>query len=327
MSATPDALRIEKFKFDATEFRRALGTFPTGVAIITTCSPDGQPVGLTCNSFSSVSLDPPLVLWSLRNASKSMGVFRSASGFAINVLAEDQSNLSGRFANSAIADKFEGVSHSAGFGGVPLIDDCLARFHCTTFAQHDAGDHVVFIGKVERFEHGREEDPLVFYKGAYMMLAQSLRELAAQGRLSTKALIEARAGVYDLLLRLACARGDTADFDAIERHLEDMDAQTARGDMATRALAALDFFTLITKASHNDVLALVAQSLATLMQHSVTAQASAMPYSAMHQPELTPLRRQMLACLRAHDADGAVAAMKTYFRHVEEFQRQAGTVT
>jgi len=327
MKQNADALRTDRPPFDAAEFRRALGTFPTGVAIITTRGADGKPVGLTCNSFSSVSLEPPLVLWSLRNASKSMEAFRNAPGFAINVLAEDQSKLSGRFASSSIADKFEGVGHSEGFGGVPLIDDCLARFHCTTFAQHEAGDHVVFIGKVERFEHGREEDPLVFYKGAYMMLAQSLRELAAQGRLSTKALIEARAGVYDLLLRLACARGDAADFDAMEKHLAEMDAQTARGDMAVRALAALDFFKLITSAAHNDVLALVAQSLGTLMQHAVTAQAAAMPYAAMHQPELTPLRRTMLACLRARDADGAVAAMKEYFGHVEEFQRQVGTVS
>src|SRR5690606_13435822 len=154
-----------------------------------------QPVGLTCNSFSSVSLDPPLVLWSLRTSSKSLAAFRASSSFAINVLAEDQSKLSSRFASSSVADKFEGIAHSEGFRGVPLIDDCLARFHCSTFSEHEAGDHIIFIGRVERFEHGREEDPLVFYKGAYMILTQSLRELAAQGRVSKPALIEARAGV------------------------------------------------------------------------------------------------------------------------------------
>lgn len=326
MTQTLDTPPIDMPAFDTAGFRRALGTFPTGVAIITTRGPDAKPVGLTCNSFSSVSLDPPLVLWSLRNASKSMDAFRQARGFAINVLAEDQSKLSARFASGSIADKFEGVGHSEGVGGVPLIDDCVARFHCTTFAQHDAGDHVIFIGKVERFEHGREQDPLVFYKGAYMMLAQSLRELAAQGRVSVKSLIEARAGVYELLLRLASERGEAADFDAMEAHLAEMDAKTERGDMAARALAALDYFSLITKAAHNDVLALVAQTLGTLMHHNVTAQAAAMPYAAMHQPELTPLRRQMLACLRARDGDGAVAAMRTYFSHVEQFQRQAGKV-
>ncbi|WP_169801500.1 flavin reductase [Hydrogenophaga palleronii] len=327
MTTTLQALQTDTPPFDAGEFRRALGTFPTGVAIITTRGPDGKPVGLTCNSFSSVSLDPPLVLWSLRNASKSMDAFQGANGFAINVLAEDQSKLSARFASGSIVDKFEGVGHSDGFGGVPLIDDCVARFHCTTFAQHAAGDHVIFIGKVERFEHGREQDPLVFYKGAYMMLAQSLRELAAQGRVSVKSLIEARAGVYELLLRLACERGEAIDFEAMEKHLADMDAQTERGDMAARALAALEYFSLITKAAHNDVLALVAQTLATLMHHSVMAQANAMPYAAMHQPELTPLRRQMLSCMRARDAEGAAAAVRAYFGHVEHFQRQAGTVS
>ncbi len=326
MTERPDAHHTGTPPFDAAGFRRALGTFPTGVAIITTRGPDGKPVGLTCNSFSSVSLDPPLVLWSLRNASKSMEAFRSGSGFAINVLAEDQSKLSARFASGAIADKFEGVGHSEGFGGMPLIDDCVARFHCTTFAQHEAGDHVIFIGKVERFEHGREQDPLVFYKGAYMMLAQSLRDLASQGKLPLKSLIEARAGVYELLLQLACERGEEADFDAMDQHLAEMDAKTERGDMAARALAALDYFALITRAAHNDVLALVANTLGTLMHHTVTAQADVMPYASMHQPELTPLRRQMVARLRARDPGGAVATMREYFSHVEQFQRQAGAL-
>jgi flavin reductase (DIM6/NTAB) family NADH-FMN oxidoreductase RutF len=308
--------------FDAKEFRRALGTFPTGVAIITTRGPDGQPIGLTCNSFSSVSLDPPLVLWSLRSSSKSLAAFRAASCFAINVLAEDQGKLSARFASSAIADKFEGVAHCEGFRGVPLIDDCLARFHCSTFSEHEAGDHVVFIGRVEQFDHGRQEDPLVFYKGAYMMLAQSLRELAAQGRVPTDALVEARAGLYGLLVRMACEKGSEEDFQALEQHLAAMDALTARGDMAARALAALEFFRLITRAAHNDVLAMVAQTLATLMHHAVTARAQTLPWNAMHQPELTPLRRGIVASLRARDAAGASAAMRRYFEHVQEFHRR-----
>lgn len=310
--------------FDPKEFRRALGTFPTGVAIITTRGPDGQPVGLTCNSFSSVSLDPPLVLWSLRSNSKSLATFRAASSFAINVLAEDQGKLSARFASSTIADKFDGVAHGEGFRGVPLIDDCLARFECSTYSEHEAGDHVVFIGRVERFDHGRQEDPLVFYKGAYMMLAQSLRELAAQGRVSTDALLEARAGLYGLLVRMACQEGSEEDFAALENHLADMDAHIARGDMAARALAALDFFKLLTRAAHNDVLAMVAQTLATLMQHCVAARAEKMPWNAMHQPELTALRRRMVLALRARNGDDAAAAMQRYFEHVQQFQREVG---
>lgn len=314
------ATRPEAAAFDPREFRRALGTFPTGVAIITTRGPDGKPVGLTCNSFSSVSLDPPLVLWSLRSSSKSLEAFRAASSFAINVLAEDQGKLSARFASGAIADKFEGVAHSEGFRGVPLIEDCLARFHCSTFSEHEAGDHVIFIGRVERFDQGRQEDPLVFYKGAYMMLAQSLRELAAQGRVSMEALVEARAGLYGLLVGLACDKGSEEDFQALERHLAEMDAHTARGDMAARALAALDFFKLITRAAHNDVLAMVAQTLGTLMHHCVTARAEKMPWTAMHQPELTPLRHQILQALRARDAGHAAGAMRRYFEHVQQFR-------
>ncbi len=321
MSDMNSLLQPVRAPFDPREFRRALGTFPTGVAIITTRGEDGVPVGLTCNSFSSVSLDPPLVLWSLRTSSKSLAAFREASAFAINVLAEDQSSLSARFASSSIVDKFEGVKHSSGFRDVPLIDRCVARFHCSTYSEHEAGDHVIFIGKVEQFEHGREDDPLVFYKGAYMVLAQSLCALSAEGRISTPILIEARARIYGILLRLACEKGSEDDFAALEKHLHDMDVQKTRGDMATRAVAALDFFKLLTQAAHNDVLSIVAQSLGTLMQHSVAAQAVAMPWNAMHQPELTPLRHRMVERMRARDAEGATDALAAYFGYVEQFQR------
>ncbi|MCD0503796.1 flavin reductase [Bordetella petrii] len=321
MNLAPDTLA----PFDPMEFRRALGTFPTGVAIITTCGLDGQPVGLTCNSFSSVSLDPPLVLWSLRRASKSLPAFRGASHFAINVLAEDQRELSARFASSSVPDKFAGTAYSTGHGGVPLIDNCLARFHCSTYAEYEAGDHYIFVGRVERFEHAREDDPLVFYKGAYMILAQSLRDLASDGRMSMPALIEARLNVYGVLLRLACQKGSPEDFDAIEAHLDAMETLKQRGDMASRARAAVDFFNLITQAAHNDVLSIVAQSLRTLMHHAVHTQAAEMSWPAMHQPELTPLRRRMLECLRARDQEGALAAMETYFGHVQRFQNQRKT--
>jgi len=169
--------------FDVRAFRNALGCFPTGVAIITTVGPDGRPIGLTCNSFSSVSLEPPLVSWGLRLASKSLEAFRQAGAFAINILAEDQKELSARFASGTIADKFEGVEWSAGHRGLPVIAGSVASFECDKFAEHEAGDHMLFLGRVVRFEHGRQEPSLVFYKGAYMMLTQSLRELAAGGRL------------------------------------------------------------------------------------------------------------------------------------------------
>ena len=190
--------------FDAKEFRRALGCFPTGVAVITTTDSNGDPVGLTCNSFSSVSLEPPLVLWSLRLNSKSIDIFRQTRAFAINVLANDQDNLSGRFASSSksMREKFDGVAFTAGYGGAPLVDACIARFQCSMFSQHEAGDHVVFMGRVEQFDQGREDNALVFYKGAYMMLAKSLRELAAKGRVAPGELVQARSAVYGNLVRM-----------------------------------------------------------------------------------------------------------------------------
>lgn len=326
MSDTKTILMPAPASFDQREFRRALGNFPTGVAIITTRDRDGTPVGLTCNSFSSVSLDPPLVLWSLRNSSKSLTAFREASAFAINVLAEDQSKLSARFASSSIENKFDGVGYSDGFRSVPLIDRCVARFHCSTYSEHEAGDHVIFIGKVEKFEHGREEDPLVFYKGAYMMIVQSLRELSAEGRVSIPALVEARAKIYGVLLLLACDNANEDDLQELERHLKKMDTLEACGDLATRAAASLEFFDLLTRAAHNDVLAIVAQSLGTLMQHFVMTQAMEMSWNDMHLPQLTPLRHKIVQCIRVRDSIGASTALSTYFEHVKQFQTNASAI-
>lgn len=292
--------------FDAKAFRNALGCFPTGVAVMTTRH-EGELVGLTCNSFSSVSLDPPLVLWSLRTGSKSLAAFRASRTFAINILAEDQNLLSARFASSAIADKFEGVHHSAGLNGVPVIDDCVVSFECSTFAEHDAGDHVLFIGRVERFAHGRQDDPLVFYRGAYMMVTQSLRELSAKGRVLPRDLDEARALLYSLLLRLACENGTVDDFDEIERLLRKMEPLTALAQMGERAALAVRFFQLIAAAAHNGVLAIVADSLSTLLHHAISLQ---LPSRQRH--DLVPVRWRILQQLRARNGDAAVAAMQDY---------------
>jgi flavin reductase (DIM6/NTAB) family NADH-FMN oxidoreductase RutF len=170
---------LEPPGFDIRALRTALGSFPTGVAIITTIGPDGRPIGLTCNSFSSVSLEPPLVSWGLRLVSKTLEAFRAAGAFAVHILAEDQKELSARFANGQIADKFDGVDWTPGHRGLPVLADCVTTFECDKFAEHEAGDHMLFLGQVVRFDHGRQEPSLVFYKGAYMVMTQSLRELAA----------------------------------------------------------------------------------------------------------------------------------------------------
>jgi flavin reductase (DIM6/NTAB) family NADH-FMN oxidoreductase RutF len=296
---------MEPVAFDARAFRNALSSFPTGVAVITTIGADGLPVGLTCNSFSSVSLDPPLVSWGLRLNSKNLQAFQRASAFAINILAEDQTELSGRFAKSGDPKKFEGVGWKTGHAGVPVINDCVASFECAKFAEHLAGDHVLFLGQVHAFNQGREEHSLVFYKGAYMMLTRSLRELASSGPMQGERLHEARRLIHGMLLRLASERAGEDDLHAIDRNLEEIERLVAPEDRDRRAQASLEFFHLIAKASHNDVLVVVSESLTTVLRHVVKATGSAVTF----RPELVPLRKAILERLRARDAAGAERQM------------------
>lgn len=151
--------------FDAAEFRKALGSFATGVTIITTRAPDGTPVGLTANSFNSVSLNPPLVLWSLANTSMSLATFRAAQHWAVHVLATDQEELSARFAKRG-ESKFAGLDVEEGAGGVPMLQGCSARFQCKTAFQYEGGDHVIFLGEVLAFDRC-DAAPLVFHGGRY----------------------------------------------------------------------------------------------------------------------------------------------------------------
>lgn len=150
---------------DPTELRKALGSFATGVTIITTRGDDGTPTGLTVNSFNSVSLNPPLVLWSLANNAMSLPVFKAAEHWAVHVLAADQDELSGRFARRG-EDKFAGLETERGHGDVPLLPGCMARFQCRTVSRHQGGDHVIFIGEVLDFDRA-ESAPLVFHGGRY----------------------------------------------------------------------------------------------------------------------------------------------------------------
>lgn len=150
---------------DHTELRRALGCFPTGVTVITTVDPDGVFVGLTVNSFNSLSLDPPLILWSLGTRSSSRRAFEACGHFAVNILAEDQAAISRRFASPA-RNKFHGVATQAGLAGAPLIDGCAAYIECRTHSTQVAGDHLLFIGRVERV-HTAGRRPLVYVGGRY----------------------------------------------------------------------------------------------------------------------------------------------------------------
>jgi flavin reductase (DIM6/NTAB) family NADH-FMN oxidoreductase RutF/2-polyprenyl-6-methoxyphenol hydroxylase-like FAD-dependent oxidoreductase len=151
--------------FDPRELRRALGQYATGVTIVTCLGPGEEQVGMTANSFTSVSLDPPLVLWCPAKSASSTPSFTAASHFAVNILGADQHHLSRRFATPA-DDKFDGVPARAGLSGAPLLDGTVATFECRTVAVHDAGDHLIMLGEVERFDTPGGP-PLVFHSGLY----------------------------------------------------------------------------------------------------------------------------------------------------------------
>ena len=151
--------------------RGALGSFATGVTVVTVCGPNGEWVGLTVNSFNSVSLEPPLVLWSLALSSPNLDVVSQATHYAVNVLAAGQEEVSQRFA-SKIADKFAGLDCHVGASGVPLLPGCCAVFECRTVAQYPGGDHIILLGEVERFEVAAEVNPLLYYRGAYRYLGE-----------------------------------------------------------------------------------------------------------------------------------------------------------
>lgn len=150
---------------DTRQLRNALGRFPTGVTVITTRAPDGKREGLTANSFSALSLDPPLVLWSIVRRSASLESFLASGHFAINVLSAGQAPLSHRFATPS-PDKFAGLAVEEGVGGSPLLPGVLARFECETHATVDGGDHVLFIGRVRKLGYG-DGEPLIFNAGRY----------------------------------------------------------------------------------------------------------------------------------------------------------------
>lgn len=152
--------------FSSLEFRAALGMFATGVTIVTARGPDGAPVGLTANSFNSVSLTPPLVLWSLSRRAGSMAAFSAGSHYAINILAADQHALAERFASKTV-DRFAGVAWHEGTAGAPLIDGAVAVFECFNRSRYDEGDHVIFVGEVERCTHRHGAQPLIFHGGRY----------------------------------------------------------------------------------------------------------------------------------------------------------------
>lgn len=157
-------------KIDSRELRDALGRFATGVCVITTVSRDGKPLGLTANSFASVSLDPPLVLWSLQNNSEVYDIYSAPEYYAINVLGAEHEALSNRYAKKG--DHLMDPDHfSTGVFGSPLVHDALVSFECELHAAHQGGDHLIIVGRVLDMQSRTGGDPLLFFGGAYRALA------------------------------------------------------------------------------------------------------------------------------------------------------------
>jgi 3-hydroxy-9,10-secoandrosta-1,3,5(10)-triene-9,17-dione monooxygenase reductase component len=150
---------------DPPGFRTVLGHFATGVAIVTARDGD-EPVGMACNSFTSVSLDPPLVLFCAAKSSTTWPRIRAAGAWAANILGEGGEEVCRAFATKGV-DRFAGVSHSPGPSGAPVLHDALAYVDCRTEAEHDAGDHVIVVGRVLQLGYAVEGGPLVFYRGGY----------------------------------------------------------------------------------------------------------------------------------------------------------------
>jgi 3-hydroxy-9,10-secoandrosta-1,3,5(10)-triene-9,17-dione monooxygenase reductase component len=167
--------------FDPQAFRDALGSFVTGVTIMTARDEAGRPYGLTANSFNSVSLDPPMVLWSLSLRSGSLPVFRDADNWAVHVLAADQQAMSDRFARPGDG-KFAGVEDVDGPEGAPLLAGYAARFGCRARFEYEGGDHAIFLGEVVDFDR-READPLIYHGGRYgrVMRAPTGEDLEREG--------------------------------------------------------------------------------------------------------------------------------------------------
>lgn len=150
------------------QLRQVMGHFTTGVTIITTVNKDGQMQGLTANAFTSVSLEPPLLLISVDKKAESWPAFEESKVFTVNILADDQEVLSRKFAVSG-GDKFEGVAYRRGANGAAILEGALAYIECTLYAAYEGGDHSVYLGEIQEAEV-REGKPLVFFRGGYRAL-------------------------------------------------------------------------------------------------------------------------------------------------------------
>jgi 3-hydroxy-9,10-secoandrosta-1,3,5(10)-triene-9,17-dione monooxygenase reductase component len=169
--------------FDPTDFRRALGMFATGVTIVTARAADGTPVGITANSFNSVSMQPPMVLWSLARNARSLPVFEAAEHWNVHILSNEQEAMSNRFARAG-EDKFGGVSLDPSSTGAPLLPGCSARFQCRTVFRYEGGDHIIFVGEVIDYDRS-ERPPLLYVTGNYALAARKAGAISTEPAAAT----------------------------------------------------------------------------------------------------------------------------------------------
>ena len=191
-------------EFDSKDFRRALGNFATGVTIITTRAPDGTNVGVTASSFNSLSMDPPLILWSSIKDTPSCKIFETATHFAVNILASDQMDMSNHFARQQ-EDKFANVEWEEGIGGSPIFPNCAGRFQCESYDKLDGGDHWIFVGRVLSVDdYGRS--PLCFHQGSYSMVFSHPETYPASAKDASQNADQGRMGNHEFFLMLRAVR-------------------------------------------------------------------------------------------------------------------------
>lgn len=214
--------------FDPRDFRRALGMFATGVTIVTARSADGTPVGITANSFNSVSLQPPMVLWSLAKNARSLPIFSEAEHWNVHILSNEQEALSNRFARAG-EDKFAGLSlDPAGAGDAPLIPGCSARFQCRTAFRYEGGDHIIFVGEVLAYD-ASALPPLLYVTGNYALAARKAAPVSTEAAADTS-----RALYSENLMGYLLGRAHYQFMNAFRPRLQE------------RGLSDADFFVLST---------------------------------------------------------------------------------
>lgn len=169
--------------FDPKDFRQALGMFATGVTIVTTRAGDGSPVGVTANSFNSVSIDPPLVLWSLAKNARSLDAFTTGEHWNVHILSQEQEALSNLFARAG-EDKFGQQQLERGVSDAPLLPGCSARFQCKTMFQYDGGDHIIFVGQVLSYDR-TQRLPLLYVTGQYALASRKALAVSTEAQADT----------------------------------------------------------------------------------------------------------------------------------------------